>query len=257
MKQFSTVPGCLPREQHPDKAAEAVLLIHGYTGTPRDMNYLADRLAATGRAVSIPRLPGAATDMEDLSRTTRHMWRRHVLGAWQDLKSRYDHVSVVGFSMGGVLALDLASRVTLDRVAVLAPALLVSNPVVRFTPFLAPFHRILPEVTTGWTPEEDDDETTRELGRRYWSRRDVRSLAQLRFLQIATRRRLKHVTAPVMTIISSNDPTVPTRVIGVLERGLSRGLERSLVVDRCGHNVPDGADRETVADAVVSWFEGK
>ena len=257
MKQYSTIPGCLPRERHPEKATEAVLLIHGYTGTPRDMDYLADRLAESGRAVSIPRLPGAATDMDDLSRTTRHMWKRHVLGSWQDLKSRYDEVSVVGYSMGGVLALDLASRVKLERVTVLAPALLVSNPVVRFTPLIAPFHRILPEVKTGWKPEEDDDETTLEQGRRYWTRRDPRSLAQLRYLQIAARRRLKHLTTPVMAIVSSSDPTVPTRVIGVLERSLPGGLDRSLVVDRCGHNVPNGADRETVADAVVSWLDGK
>lgn len=257
MEYFITLPGCLPYETHPEKAEEAVLLIHGYTGTPRDMHYLSERLAATGRAVAVPRLPGAGTDMADISRTDRKLWRRRVFDSWQDLRARYSKVSVAGYSMGGLLALDLASRVNLERVTLLAPAILLSNPVVGLTPLLAPFARLLPEIETGWTPEEGDDETDIELGRRYWSKRDIPSLAQLKLLQSATRRRLRRIKAPVMAIISSGDNSVPTRVIATLERGLPQGLQRSLVVEKCGHDVPQGADRETVADAVIAWLDGE
>ncbi len=257
MNTFVTLPGCLPFEIHPEGAVSGVLLIHGYTGTPREMRYLAERIAESGRAVVVPRLPGAGTDMEDLSGTTRHQWKRRVLDSWQDLKSRYAEISVVGYSMGGILALDLASHVPVKSIVLLAPAILISHPYIKLTPILAPFAALLPKIRTDWEPEENDSEETRELGQRYWSKRDVRSLAQLRYLQISTRRRLGRIEAPVFTIVSSKDPSVPTRVLGILERCLTRGLQRSLVVEKCRHDVPNGADKETVAEAILAWMSGK
>ena len=57
-----------------------------------------------------------------------------------------------------------------------------------------------------------------------------------------------------MAVISSGDKTVPTRVVDFLEKKLPNGLQRSLVVNRCGHDVPNGADKVEVADAVIDWI---
>ena len=254
MRELKTLEGCLPFEKHPSGAEEAILLIHGYTGTPKDLRYLADRLHGAGYAVSVPRLPGAGTDISDLSETGRRDWKRRVYDSWLDLKARYGRVFLVGYSMGAVLALDLASKVHPKRLALLAPAIRTTHSSLALTPFLAPFARLLPEVKTGWKPGEDDDEETLELGRRYWSRRDLRSAAQFYRLCRETRRRLRKIEAPVMCVVSTADPSVPVEVLRLLDRRLPRGLRRTLVVGNCRHDVPQGADRDEVAGAVMDWL---
>jgi pimeloyl-ACP methyl ester carboxylesterase len=113
----------------------------------------------------------------------------------------------------------------------------------------------MPEIHTGWKPKKDDDEETREHGRRYWTRRDIRSAGQLTCLRSSVRRRLGRIRVPVTAVISSDDPTVPMEVAGLLSRRLSGGLEDLLIVGGCGHNVPQGAAREETADAVLKWLE--
>jgi len=250
----ATLPGSRPREYRPPKAESAALLIHGYTGRPKDMIPLAEHLADAGFAVSVPRLPGAGTDMDDLASTRRRDWRRRVYDAWLDLRSEFSRVHLVGYSMGGILALDLASRVEPERIALLAPGMQTSHALLKFTPLLAPFAPILPEVPTGWVPREEDDEETREHGRRYWSRRDVKSAAQLLRLQRETRRRLRRVSAPVMAVVSRDDASVPVSVLDFLDRRLPRGLGRRLVIEGCGHDVPQGTQKDRVAEAVASWL---
>ena len=251
-----TLPSSLPFEIHPENATAAVLALHGYTGRSGDLKYLAERLASAGLAVSVPRLPGAGTDMDDLSTTTRKDWIRRSYDAWLDLRSRYESVSIVGYSMGGLLALKLAERVGPEKLVLLAPALLTSHKLMRLTPLLAPFARILPELKTGWKPDVNLDEETRELGRRYWTRRDLRSAAELSRLQAGVRRKLGRVRTPTMAVISPGDRSVPPEVIKLLDKRLPEGLSRTLVVGNCGHDVPQGQDRVEVADAVVGWLTG-
>lgn len=251
----ATLPSSLPYEIHPENAMAAVLALHGYTGRPGDLKYLAERLASAGMAVSVPRLPGAGTDMDDLSTTTQRDWIRRSYDAWLDLRSRYESVSIVGYSMGGLLALELAERVGPEKLVLLAPALVTSHKLMRLTPLLAPFARILPTVKTGWKPNENHDEETREHGLRYWTRRDLRSAAQLSRLQGKVRRKLGKVRIPTMAVVSLDDRSVPLGVIELLNKRLPEGLSRTLIVENCGHDVPQGEDRVEVADAVLSWLQ--
>lgn len=249
-----TLPSALPFEYHPGKTNSAVLALHGYTGRPGDLKYLAEHLASAGIAVSVPRLPGAGTDLADLSRTTRRDWKRRSLDAWLDLRSRYEVISIIGYSMGGLLALDLARRFETERLVLLAPALITGHRIMSLTPLLAPLAGIMPEVKTGWTPNEDDDEETREHGSRYWTRRDLRSAGQLARLQGEVRRVLPEIKTLVFAIASIRDRSVPPEVIGLLDRRLPDGLSGSLIVENCGHDLPQGADRSLIARTVRAWL---
>ncbi len=244
----------MPFEMHPENAKTAVLCLHGYTGRTGDLRYQAEKLASAGIAVSVPRLPGAGTDLEDLSTTTRADWRRRAYDSWLDLRSGYESVSILGYSMGGLLALDLADNVGPEKLILLAPALFTTHKLMRFTNLLAPFTGILPEIKTNWTPRDEDDEETREHGQRYWTRRDLRSAAQLFRLQGEVRRKLRKIRTPVFSVVSKRDKSVPAEVNQLLNQQLPDGLSRTLVLNNCGHDVPQGADRQLVADSVVEWL---
>jgi carboxylesterase len=249
-----TLPGAMPFEIHPENAKTAVLCLHGYTGRTGDLKFQAEQIASAGIAVSVPRLPGAGTDLEDLSTTTRADWRRRTYDSWLDLRSRYESVSILGYSMGGLLALDLADSVDPEKLVLLAPALFTSHKLMRFTILLAPFTGILPEIRTGWKPKDKDDEETREHGQIYWTRRDLRSASQLHRLQGEVRRKLRKIRAPVFSVVSRRDNSVPAEVNELLNRRLPGGLSRTLVLNNCGHDVPQGADRLLVADSIINWL---
>jgi len=248
------MPSSLPFEIHLEDARGAVLALHGYTGGPSDLRYLAGRLAAAGFAVSVPRLPGAGTDMDDLSNTSRRDWMRRAIDTWEDLRSRYKTVSILGYSMGGLLALELARMVKSEKTVLLAPALITSHKSMRFLPLLRPLAGVLPKMKTGWEPKDEDSEERREHGRRYWAYRDLKSAAQLSLLQSEVLKHLGGIRTPVMAVVSSEDMTVPAKVLKLLEKRLPSGLSATLVVTKCGHNIPQGPDQEKVADAVIAWL---
>jgi carboxylesterase len=45
------------------------LLVHGFTGTPKEMRMLADSLVQEKYTILTPRLTGHATSLEDMERT--------------------------------------------------------------------------------------------------------------------------------------------------------------------------------------------
>ena len=58
------------------------------------------------------------------------------MDAWADIKARCDTVHLVGHSMGGILAVLLASRFPVGKLVLVAPALRASNPLLLLPPFL-------------------------------------------------------------------------------------------------------------------------
>jgi carboxylesterase len=87
-------------------------LIHGFTGSPRTLRPLAERLAERGFRVELPRLLGHGTHPRDMARTRYADWRSEVQACVARLQGATPHVCLVGLSMGGTLCLDVASSAT-------------------------------------------------------------------------------------------------------------------------------------------------
>ena len=98
-----------------------VYLIHGITGTPVEMRYLARGLARRGGDVYATTLPGHCTSLRDLVKTNEQQWCEHVGKQLAYARERYEHVYVAGLSAGSLLALEASTRVKVDGVGVLSP----------------------------------------------------------------------------------------------------------------------------------------
>lgn len=85
-----------------------VLVLHGFTGHPGSMRSLAERCAAVGYSVELPRLPGHGTSVEDMITTTWEDWLKVAEESYDELAGRCTTVVVVGLSMGGGLAARVA-----------------------------------------------------------------------------------------------------------------------------------------------------
>ncbi|MGM0482695.1 MAG: alpha/beta hydrolase [Patescibacteria group bacterium] len=85
------------------------LLIHSYTSTPDEMRQLANVLDETfGEHIFAPRLKGHAKLPSDLEGLSLEDWYDQVEKDYINLSERCDRVSVVGSSIGGLIAIRLA-----------------------------------------------------------------------------------------------------------------------------------------------------
>jgi carboxylesterase len=90
--------------------ATGFLLIHGLSGTPVELRYIANGLARAGHTVHCPQLAGHCGTLEQLRQSTWTDWYDGVETALDSLARRCEHVFVGGLSMGAILALRLAAQ---------------------------------------------------------------------------------------------------------------------------------------------------
>jgi carboxylesterase len=92
------------------RGKDAVLLIHGLTGTPAEMRHLARKLRRKGFSVMVPQLAGHCGSIKELKRSSWQDWYASVDAAFRFLGDRHHQVFVSGLSMGALLALELAAK---------------------------------------------------------------------------------------------------------------------------------------------------
>ncbi len=98
------------------------VLSHGFTGTPASMRPWAERLAAAGFTVRLPRLPGHGTTWQDANKSSWPQWYEAVETAYQEVAERCEHVFAAGLSMGGTLVTRLAEQHQLAGLVLVNPS---------------------------------------------------------------------------------------------------------------------------------------
>lgn len=191
-----------------------VLLCHGFTGSPASLRPWADRLAAAGLTVSLPRLPGHGTTWQDLAHTRWEDWYAEVDRAFEELRGQADEIFLMGLSMGGCLALRMA-ELRGDGVAGLVlvnPWLAVPNKLFLLVPALK---FVVPSVNGVGSDIKKED--AHELS---YDRLPVRAVATLPRLWKLTKRQLAEVTQPVLVYHSATDHVVGPASMRVLRAAL-------------------------------------
>lgn len=104
------------------KRPHAVLLLHGFSGSPASFQALTGELEARGIPYYAPPLLGHGLDgLRVLAAARATDWRREVWQAYQLLAAIADEVSVVAISFGTLLAADLAREHPVRHMVWLSP----------------------------------------------------------------------------------------------------------------------------------------
>lgn len=99
-----------------------VLFIHGFTGGPYEVRPFVDFLKQhTDWEIAVPTLPGHGVT-SDLKNVTAESWMMEAELAMRKLQKEVDRVIVVGFSMGGLIAMYLSLRYSIDKLVLLSAA---------------------------------------------------------------------------------------------------------------------------------------
>lgn len=246
------VPSARPFHLDGRVGSPAVLMLHGYTGYPGHLRYLAERLNRLGYSVSVPRLPGHGTGVADFEATSWRDWLRAAIDRFIELRSEYPTVGIVGFSMGGVLAGLLAGHFGIETTALIAPAYQVRRSNLRFAPLVRPFVRRIPKPPR--RHPDDGDPDRQFLRSQYGTHHLTKGLSSFLHLQRLATRRLPYLRSDVFVVLSEKDETVDPSVDAIIRsRSNARSIE-TMMLHESRHDMADGPEKEELADALCGWF---
>ncbi|NYG56279.1 alpha/beta hydrolase [Nocardioides perillae] len=180
----------------------AVLLSHGFTGSPASIRPWGEELARRGYAVEVPRLPGHGTTWQEMNRTRWSDWYAEVARAFDRLHAAHDAVVVGGLSMGGALALRLAADRGRDvaGVVLVNPAVTSTNKQLLAVPVLKHLVASMPGIGNDVAKPGVD-----EVG---YDRTPLKALHSMTRAWGPLRADLPRVTAPVLLLRSVVDHVV-------------------------------------------------
>jgi carboxylesterase len=122
-----------------------VLVVHGFTGSPLEMQPAVDFLTVEGFSIYQVRIAGHGSKAENLNLTTYKDWYESARYGYFLLKRNCRKVFIMGESMGGLVALSVAAFNQTDGVIMLAPCIKMRSSLTRLSPFLHRFVKFLPK----------------------------------------------------------------------------------------------------------------
>ncbi|MCI0512022.1 alpha/beta fold hydrolase, partial [candidate division KSB1 bacterium] len=121
------------------------LLLHGFTGSPDEMQELGQFLTARQITVSIPVLPGHGQTPVDLLPIKWTDWVSCVRRELERLQAHCRHIFVAGQSMGGTLALHLATHQPVAGIITYAAPVTFAHRLLPWIPWIQKFYRYYPK----------------------------------------------------------------------------------------------------------------
>ena len=187
----------LPFLLTPDKPnGYGVLLVHGFTASPREMEPLAQILTQMGFITMGVRLPGHGTSPEDLAIRHQEEWQQAVEEGYQLLRQHTQQIFGVGLSTGSLLLVALAARQQLEGLILLSP-------------FLRVKHRLAPAAgLLRFIKKYQSRPVEPELATIYYDRRPLHGVHQLNRLCRQVRRLAGQITVPALLVNGTGDETV-------------------------------------------------
>jgi carboxylesterase len=226
------------------------LLIHGFTGTPREMLFMGKHLAGQGHTVIGVRLFAHATHQEDMLRARWRDWLASAEDGIHLLSNTCDRVVVMGLSMGGILSLLLASQFPVAGVVALSTPYDNPDPRMRLRP-------VAPLLTLFWRfgrkgPPDWHDPTVPPDHLEY-PLAPVRGAAELYDVLAEMRRRLPAVTCPALIVHSHGDLAVAPWHAEAIAARIGSSDKRIFWVSDSGHVVTRDAERDRIFAEVAEF----
>jgi carboxylesterase len=234
-----------------------VLILHGFEASPDTVRGLEPPLQAMGLPLRMPVLRGhAQPSPEALRGITWHDWLIDAEAALEDLGQEARRTIVIGHSLGGLLALNLAAD-RADRI----DSLVLAAAAIQFTSPLAPgrpFNFLVPLLALflrRWdTPPVYADPACAARDTAYrWTPGDA--LCSLLAFSRVTRRRLPEVRAPALIMQGRRDTIVAPESAEIIYRDISTPPEQKRIAwfEATEHGIFCDCEQEAAIGVAVGY----
>jgi carboxylesterase len=248
-----TIPTTEPFFLPGDPSKPACLLIHGFTGTPKEMRWMGDYLNGQGYTCLGVRLSGHATRPKDMVRSRWTDWTASVEDGYNLLRGVRDHIFLVGLSMGGVLSLLMSTRLDVRGVVAMSTPfeLPVKQPAWQIRLF-SYFKTYMPKSREAPGSDWFDKEAFKE--HISYPLNPIRSGAELQSMLGRMRLVLPKINKPVLLMHSQDETYVlPENMRHIYER-LGTPDKEMLWLTGSNHVVTRDAARGQVFEAAAAFI---
>ena len=238
-------PEAQPRLHHGGPVG--ALVVHGFTGSPDTMRPLADAFVAAGFTVSVPRLPGHGTTLEDMDTTGWPEWSGEAERAYVELAARCDKVVVAGLSMGGTLTCWLA-----ERHAEIAGIVLINAAVLPYAPDSRAFIQAMLDAGDRFAPGVGADLADPDATELAYDGSPLESLLTLFDAVGALQDALPRITCPALVMQAPQDHVVDPKAADHVA-GLLGGPVERVSLDRSYHVATLDFDKDLINERAVDF----
>ncbi|MDR2657417.1 MAG: alpha/beta fold hydrolase [Oscillospiraceae bacterium] len=228
----------------------AVLLIHGFTGSPAHMRPLGEALRDAGYTVRGILLPGHAETVAAMGRTDWTEWLGASEKALKTLLETHDKVVVGGLSMGGLIACRLAEQYPAAGLLCYAPALKFKRRINNLAPIVK---HLFPYMAWGTNERLTNPGFMKEYNIGYFGL-PVAKVEDLMKIQKATIPELNKITCPTLVVQSKFDEQVHRSVPDMLINGISSKTREVMWLTQSPHVCTIGADHDEVFERTLQFL---
>lgn len=210
-----------------------VLLVHGFTGSPAELLLLGEFLNRAGFSVLCVRLAGHGTDEENFIRTNKDDWFNSVLDGYAILKGFCEKIFVIGHSMGGLLALKLATIKKVDKIVTLAAPIFIAEE--------TDLKSLPPRKHCGnlfVTRPRRTLENVPPAANKVYRNTPLVSVHELLDIIDDVKKILPQISAPILIMHGEEDHTAQPKSADFIEKNIGSKFKKKILIPDSGHLLP-------------------
>lgn len=233
------------------------LLIHGFASGPQELKYLAEYLHSKGYSVKTVLLRGHNQKPSALGSVNWQDWDHQIKSELHELKQAgYNKYIVIGFSMGGLLALRAGLDEMVTGVVLINPCVFVFDkhfyhlplePLIKASSFLVPYLFRKSDLSFYYRKQKHQRIVYHEI--------PLTGVYQLMIMTDSTKAILKEFDRPILIIHAEDDKTVDPFSSEYIYSSVKSTQKYQFILPSGGHLIVLNDRRDEVFEQTFSFIE--
>lgn len=208
------------------------LIIHGFAGSREQIKSLDDYLKDKGYICSCPKLKGHTGNPEDMKKADYKDWLASAEEELLELMEKTDRIAIIGFSMGGLIAVNLACKYDIESIVTI-------NTPIYYWNLKRIFINIFNDIK---------NRRARYIRRYIEAKKAAPIISMINFLRLLnrTKERLSHIQCPFLIIQTKDDDTTKIKSANYIYDHIRSKDKEIKYYDKGGHLILLSINKEEV-----------